>query len=163
MAFLDAQGDFPAFVGEDQAAVFFVVDVAEFAELLHHAGDRGLLDLKGGSDIDDAGVSFFLDQFMDALEIVLRTLTWHQRRRHRLNKAKGTKLSKLSREMLDGWERYVMESTCRGLMERDLRSQRASWLLRKYGETDDCARFARTEWIEIERFAAGGSSSVRYS
>lgn len=47
MTFLDAKGDFAAFVGEDEAAVFFVIDVAEFAELLDHACDRGLLHVEG--------------------------------------------------------------------------------------------------------------------
>lgn len=61
VALLHAEGNFPAFVGEDQSAILFVVDVAEFAKLLHHAGDGCLLHLQGRGDIDHPRVTLLLD------------------------------------------------------------------------------------------------------
>ena len=75
MPFLNAKGDFATFVGEDQAAIFFVIDVPELAELLDHAGDRGLLHVERGSDIHHASVSLFLDEFVNSLEVVFGALT----------------------------------------------------------------------------------------
>src|SRR5436190_13557563 len=39
-------GDLLALWGADEAAIFFVVEVAQFAKLLDHASDGGLLHLK---------------------------------------------------------------------------------------------------------------------
>lgn len=80
MAGLDAAGDFAAFISEDQTAVFDVVEVAEFPKFLNHAGDGGLLDVEGRGDVHDPGIAFFLDEFVDALEIIFRALAgrgWH--------------------------------------------------------------------------------------
>jgi len=74
VAALDLAGDVAALIGEDEAAVFFVFEVAGFAEFLDHAGDGGLADFEGGGDVHDAGVAFFLDQFMDAFEIIFGAL-----------------------------------------------------------------------------------------
>ncbi len=82
VAGLDAAGDGAAFVGEDEAAVFDVVEVAGFGEALDHVGDGGLFDLEGGGDIDDAGVALVLDQFVDPLEVVFGALAWARRGRH---------------------------------------------------------------------------------
>ena len=77
MALLDGAGDIPAFVGEHKAAVFFVIEVAQFAEFLDHAGHRSLLDVQGQSDVDDSSVTLLLDQLMDTFEVVFSALGWH--------------------------------------------------------------------------------------
>jgi len=71
---LDFARDFAAFVGHDEAAIFFVLEVARFGQFLNHARDRSLFDLKRGGDIDDTGVAFLLDQFMDALQVIFGAL-----------------------------------------------------------------------------------------
>src|SRR5437660_7812599 len=48
---LNIAGDLAALLGEDQTAIFFVVQVPRLSKLLNHAGDRGLLDLERGGDI----------------------------------------------------------------------------------------------------------------
>jgi len=74
VAFLDLAGDGETFLGKDQAAIFFVVEVTEFAQFLDHAGDGRLLDLEGRSDIDHAGIALFADQFVDSFQVILSTL-----------------------------------------------------------------------------------------
>ncbi len=58
---LNLAGDFQPLWGEGEAAIFFVLQVAEFAQFLHHARDGGLLHFQRGSDIDDSGVALLLD------------------------------------------------------------------------------------------------------
>src|SRR5688572_14781218 len=74
VAALNFIGDRAAFVGEDEAAIFDVVDVTEIAEFLDHAGDTGLTDVERRSDIDHARVTLLLDKLLDAFEIILRAL-----------------------------------------------------------------------------------------
>ena len=45
-AALDFARHFAAFVGQNQAAIFFVFEVARFVEFLHHAGDGSLPDFQ---------------------------------------------------------------------------------------------------------------------
>lgn len=53
----DVAGEGLARGGEDQAAVFFVLEEALRIEALDHVGDAGLGNLETGSDIDDSGVA----------------------------------------------------------------------------------------------------------
>ena len=71
---LDFARHFPALVGHDEAAVFFVLKIAGFGELLDHAGDGGLFHLERRGDIDHTGVALLLDQFMDALQVIFGAL-----------------------------------------------------------------------------------------
>ena len=61
MALLNAGGYRLAFVRQHQAAVFLAVQVTLFSELLHHAGDRCLLDVQRTGDVHHAGIALFLD------------------------------------------------------------------------------------------------------
>ena len=80
--FLNADGDGAPFFRQDQTAVFFVVEVAELSQLLHHTRDGGLFDIQRGSDIDYACITFLLNQCMDALQVILGALAgriFHER------------------------------------------------------------------------------------
>jgi hypothetical protein len=84
VAVADAEGDFAALGGEDEAAVFLVFEVTGFGEFLHHAGHGRLADFERGSDVHDAGIAFFLEQLVDAFEVILRALArgrrcWHRK------------------------------------------------------------------------------------
>jgi protein SCO1/2 len=72
---LNGQSDLPAFMGENEAAIFFVLHETGAGQFLHHAGHRGLADFERGRDVHHAGIAFRLDQFVDAFEIILGTLT----------------------------------------------------------------------------------------
>ena len=86
----DVAGQFLSGSGEDKSAVFFVFKQAVGTEPLDHVGHAGLRDLQGGRDIDHASVTLGVDQFEDALEIILhrggaarggaRTFTRHDAR-----------------------------------------------------------------------------------
>src|SRR5437899_3304468 len=67
---------------QHQSAILFVVEVTKLAELLHHARDRGLFDLQRRRDVHDPGVSFFLNQLMNALQVVFGALTGEGWRGH---------------------------------------------------------------------------------
>lgn len=77
MALLDVACDVTAFVGEHKTAVFFVIEIAQFAELLDHASDRSLFDIQGQCDVDDSSITLLLDQLMDTFEVVFGALRWH--------------------------------------------------------------------------------------
>lgn len=66
--------DLASLVGHDEAAIFFVLQISSFGELLDHARHGGLFHLERGGDIDDAGVTLLLDQFMDTLQIIFCAL-----------------------------------------------------------------------------------------
>jgi len=72
---LNSPRDFPALVRQHEAAIFFVFQVASFGQLLNHAGHGGLLDLEGRGDVHHAGIALFLNELMDALQIILGALT----------------------------------------------------------------------------------------
>src|SRR5438128_5961456 len=74
MAFLDAASHSLSLFRQDQPAIFFVIEVTEFAEFLHHAGDRRLFDMQRRRDVHDPRVTLFLDQLMNALQIVFVAL-----------------------------------------------------------------------------------------
>jgi hypothetical protein len=67
----DVAGEGLAGGGEDQAAVFLVLEQALGIEALDHVGDAGLGDFEAGGNIDDAGVSLGVDELQDALEVIL--------------------------------------------------------------------------------------------
>src|ERR1051326_2338292 len=82
VTFLDVASDALSFVGQHQSAIFFVIEVAEFAQLLHHAGNRRLFDLQRRGDIHDTRIALFLDQLVDALQVVFSALTRGRWRGH---------------------------------------------------------------------------------
>src|SRR5262245_51642881 len=51
MALLNAACDSLSLFCQDESAIFFVIEITQFAELLHHAGDRCLLDLERRRDV----------------------------------------------------------------------------------------------------------------
>ena len=67
----DVAGEFFAGGGEDEAAVFFVVEEALGIEALDHVGDAGLGDAEAAGDIDDAGVALGADELEDLFEVIL--------------------------------------------------------------------------------------------
>ena len=71
MALDDGDGDALAFIGEDGAAVFLVVDEAFRVEALEHVGDAGVGDAEVFRDIHGAGLALVLDQMEDLLEVVV--------------------------------------------------------------------------------------------
>src|SRR5262245_6614608 len=75
VAFLDTASHALSLVCEHQPAIFFVIEVTQLAEFLHHAGDRRLFNLQRGGDVHDPGVAFFLDQLMNTLQVIFGTLT----------------------------------------------------------------------------------------
>ena len=56
---------------QDEAAILFVFEQSFGAEALDHVSHAGLGNFQGGGDIDDAGVTFGIHQFEDALELIL--------------------------------------------------------------------------------------------
>ena len=58
---LDLSCDIATLGGEEEATIFFVLQIAQFAELLDHAGDAGPLDLEGGGDVGGTRVTFLLE------------------------------------------------------------------------------------------------------
>jgi hypothetical protein len=57
--------------GQDQAAILLVIEEALGIKPLHHVGDACLRDAETRRDIDDAGVTLGVDQFEDALQVIL--------------------------------------------------------------------------------------------
>jgi hypothetical protein len=56
--------------GEDEAAIFFVMEETFGIEALDHVGDAGLGNAEGLSDIDDPGISLGVDELEDAFEVI---------------------------------------------------------------------------------------------
>jgi hypothetical protein len=75
VAFFDAGGDGASLFCQYQDAVFFVVEVAQGAQFLDHAGDGGPAYAEGGGEIDGAGAAFGLDQILNAFEVIFGALT----------------------------------------------------------------------------------------
>jgi hypothetical protein len=73
---LNLSGDVSAFIGQQQAAILFLLKKSGIRQLLHHAGDRGLLDFERRCDVHHTGVALGLNQFMDALQVILGALAW---------------------------------------------------------------------------------------
>ena len=67
----DVAGEDFARGGEDESAIFFILEQAIGVEPLHHVRHAGLGDLQAGRDIDDARVALGVNQFEDALKVVL--------------------------------------------------------------------------------------------
>ncbi len=84
--FLNPRGNRASFVGQNQAAIFFVIKVTKLAEFLHHARDGSLFHFERGRDVHDAGVTFLLDQFVNSLEIIFRALARLQRHVERIKR-----------------------------------------------------------------------------
>ena len=82
MAPLDFARDRAALVGHDEAAIFFVFQIARFAQFLDHVGDGRLLHLQGQRDVHHPGVAFALDQLVDAFEVIFGALAGPRVRRH---------------------------------------------------------------------------------
>src|SRR5437773_1938187 len=75
VAFLDVASNALPLFRQHQTAIFFVIEVTQFAQLLDHAGDRRLLDLQRRRDVHYPGVTFFLNQLMNTLQIIFGALT----------------------------------------------------------------------------------------
>jgi len=58
-------------LGERGASIFDMGDKALGIQLLEHVGDTSLRDLQTLGDVDRAGVTFFLDEVEDLLEVVI--------------------------------------------------------------------------------------------
>src|SRR3954447_18602447 len=82
MACANPPGYIRAALSHYQAAIFLVLQIPGFRELLHHARDRCLLDLERRSDVHHSCVAFLLDKLMDALEVILSALARCIPRRH---------------------------------------------------------------------------------
>ena len=67
----DVAGEGFAGGGEDEAAVFLVLEETLGVEALDHVGDAGLGNLEAGGDVHDAGVALGVDEFEDSLEVIL--------------------------------------------------------------------------------------------
>lgn len=63
--------DGPAFGGQHEPAIFFILEEAELAQALDHEGDAGAAELEGAGNVRDTGIALGLDQLMDALEVIL--------------------------------------------------------------------------------------------
>lgn len=74
VAVTDTLGYGAALVGKGESTIFFVAQVAGVGELLHHAGDAGLTDPQGLGNVGNVRGALALDQFVDALKVVLGTL-----------------------------------------------------------------------------------------
>src|SRR5438094_929543 len=55
--------------GENETAIFLVFEQSLGIEALHHISHAGLGNLKRGGDINDAGVTFGINEFQDAFEV----------------------------------------------------------------------------------------------
>ena len=55
---------------QDQAAIFFVLQQTLSVEALDHVGDARLGNPETGRDVDDAGISFRIDQVENPLEVI---------------------------------------------------------------------------------------------
>src|SRR2546422_5074229 len=73
--FLNVASHALSLFGQHQPAIFFVIEVTQFAQLLHHTGDRRLLDLQRRRDVHHTGVTFLLNQLMNTLQVVFGALT----------------------------------------------------------------------------------------
>ena len=56
--------------GQDQAAIFLVLEETLAVESLYHVGDARLRDSEARRDIDHAGITLGVDQFEDALQVI---------------------------------------------------------------------------------------------
>lgn len=56
---------------QNKAAILFIFEKSLAIEALHHVGDAGLRNLQRSRDIDDASVTFGVDEFEDTLEVIL--------------------------------------------------------------------------------------------
>ena len=57
--------------GENEPAIFFVLEETLSVETLNHVGDAGLRDAETGGDVDDPGVALGVDELQDTFEIIL--------------------------------------------------------------------------------------------
>ena len=67
----DVAGQFFPGGGEGEAAVFLVFEQALGVEALDHVRDARLRDFEAGGDVHHARVALGIDQFQDALEVIL--------------------------------------------------------------------------------------------
>src|SRR5688572_18314232 len=74
VAVLDATRYFAALVREYEAAILFVLQEAQVAELLHHARDGSLLHVERRCDVHDASIALLLNQLVDSLQIIFGAL-----------------------------------------------------------------------------------------
>src|SRR6266496_681527 len=82
VAFLNIASHALPLFRQNQPAIFFVIEITQLAEFLYHTGDRRLLDLQGRRDVHHPGVTFFLNQLMNTLQVVFGALTRRRWRGH---------------------------------------------------------------------------------
>src|SRR5689334_10086208 len=108
---LNFAGDLAAFVGEDEAAILFVLEISALGEFLHHAGHGRLFDLEGRSDVDDSRVALLFDQLVNPFEVIFSALARRWRRRHDalLNTVfeNSARAGRVRRPTLSGVARYT--------------------------------------------------------
>ena len=56
--------------GQDEAAVFLILEQALGVEALDHVGHTRLADAEAAGDVHDAGVALGVDEFEDALQVI---------------------------------------------------------------------------------------------
>jgi hypothetical protein len=66
----DAARDRLAFLSQNEAAIFFVLEQLLGIKSLHHVGHTGLGNFQTGRDVDDTGVTLALNELEDAFEII---------------------------------------------------------------------------------------------
>lgn len=56
--------------GQDQAAIFLILEQAFRVEPLHHVCDASLRDFETGGDIDHTGIALRIDQLENAFKVI---------------------------------------------------------------------------------------------
>ena len=71
MAHLDVVSHRASFGGQAEPAILLVIDKPASGQPANHVGNGGSAETKRGGNIRDPGISLLIDQFLNALEVIL--------------------------------------------------------------------------------------------